>query len=57
MEGTLTGGKKVTASYTDSNGNKVSVSGTAEYIKIKSNGTYVYVDGQFVNFKDIETVS
>lgn len=50
-------GKKVTANYTDSNGNKVSVSGTAEYIKIKSNGTYVYVDGQFVNFKDIKTVS
>ncbi len=50
-------GKKVTANYTDSNGNKVSVSGTVEYIKIKSNGTYVYVDGQFVNFKDIETVS
>lgn len=49
-------GKKVTATYTDSNGDKVSVTGTAEYIKIKSSGTYVYVDGQFVNFKDVETV-
>nr|WP_302595196.1 flagellar hook capping FlgD N-terminal domain-containing protein [uncultured Cellulosilyticum sp.] len=49
-------GKKVTATYTNSEGEKVTVEGKAEYIKIKSSGTYVYVDGKFVNFDDIQTV-
>lgn len=49
-------GKEVTAIITDANGDKVTVQGTAEYIKIKQSGTYVYVDGQFVNFNDITIV-
>lgn len=49
-------GKKVTAVVTDSSGNKTTIEGTAEYIKIKSDGTYVYVNEQFVDFDDITTV-
>lgn len=49
-------GRQVTATIIDSNGETKTISGEAEYIKITSSGTQVYVDGQFVNFNDIKTV-
>lgn len=50
-------GKKITATITDAEGNKQTIEGLAEYISIKSEGTFVYVNGQFVDFNDITTVS
>ncbi|MDF2612686.1 MAG: flagellar hook capping protein [Clostridia bacterium] len=50
-------GKMITAVFEDENGVEKTVEGIAEYIKIKKAGTYVYVDGQFVKFEDIQTVT
>ena len=50
-------GKVITATITAADGTKKAVSGIAEYVAIKKAGTYVYVDGQFVEFEDVETVS
>ena len=50
-------GKEISATYIDSEGKQQTVTGTAEYLKIKKNGTYVYVEGIFVNFDDIKTVA
>lgn len=49
-------GRVVTATVTDANGNKEAVEGVAEYIYINKEGTYVYVNGQMVDFDDIESV-
>lgn len=49
-------GRRITATLTDEDGNEQTVTGIAEYIKITKSGTYVYVDGKFVEFEDIETV-
>ncbi|WP_054738617.1 flagellar hook assembly protein FlgD [Cellulosilyticum ruminicola] len=49
-------GRQITATTVDSNGNSETVSGEAEYIKITSAGTEIYVNGKFVNFTDIKTV-
>ena len=56
VENTSITGKEVSATIIDTEGNKIKVSGTAEYIKVSTEGTYVYVDGNFVNFNDIESV-
>jgi len=50
-------GKIVTAEVTATDGTKTTVKGVAEYIKINKAGTYVYVNGQFIPFEDIETVT
>ncbi len=52
---TLTG-RIVSGEVTDSEGVKKTVTGLAEYIKITKEGTYVYVEGQFIDFKNIEVV-
>ena len=49
-------GRKISASMIDEEGNEQTVTGIAEYIKITKSGTYVYVDGKFVEFEDIEIV-
>jgi flagellar basal-body rod modification protein FlgD len=49
-------GRKISATLTGEDGNEQTVTGIAEYIKITKAGTYVYVDGKFVEFEDIETV-
>ncbi|WP_180270672.1 flagellar hook capping FlgD N-terminal domain-containing protein [Sporanaerobium hydrogeniformans] len=53
---TLTG-RWVTATYTDKEGKKQDIEGLAEYIKITKDSTYVYVNGQFVDFDDVKTVT
>ena len=50
-------GKKVTAKVTAEDGTVSTITGTAEYIKILKAGTYIYVNGQFVDFSDIETIT
>ncbi|MBP3887116.1 MAG: flagellar hook capping protein [Cellulosilyticum sp.] len=56
VENTSVTGREVTATVVNSEGKKESVKGTVEYIKITSSGTYVYVNGQFIDFDDIEVV-
>lgn len=46
-------GKTVTGTVTDKEGNKTTVTGVAEYVLINAAGTYVYVDGQLIDFNDI----
>lgn len=50
-------GRIITATVKAADGTETTVKGIAEYIKIIEAGTYVYVDGQFVEFEDIQTVS
>lgn len=49
-------GREIEANYYNSNGEQTKVSGIAEYIRVDSEGTKVYVDGKFVNFNDITSV-
>lgn len=56
VENTSVTGREVTATIIDSDGNEQIVSGTAEYIKVTSEGTYVYVNGQLVDFNNITSV-
>lgn len=48
--------KEVTGTYIDSSNTEQTITGTVEYVKITSEGTYLYVNGQFINFNDVETV-
>lgn len=56
VENTSITGKEVSATIIDEEGNKLEISGIAEYIKVSSEGTYVYVEGKFINFNEIESV-
>ena len=56
VENTSVTGREVIATVINSEGKKESVTGTVEYIKITSSGTYVCVNGQFIDFDDIEVV-
>lgn len=56
VENTSITGREVTATITNSEGEKETVTGTVEYIKITSSHTYVCVNGQFIDFDDIETI-
>lgn len=56
VENTSVTGREVTATVSDSEGDIQIVEGIAEYIKVTSDGTYVYVDGQFVEFNNITSV-
>lgn len=56
VENTSVTGREVTATITGSDGKEQTISGTAEYIKVASDGTYVYVDGQAVDFNNITSV-
>lgn len=56
VENTSVTGRKVTAKVSDSEGNTKVISGVAQYIKVTADGTYVYVDGQLINFNDISTI-
>ena len=56
VQNTSVTGRKVTATITDSNGKEQMINGIAEYIKVTASGTYVYVDGQLVNFNQITSV-
>lgn len=56
VENTSVTGREVTATVVNSEGKKEQIKGTVEYIKITSEGTYVYVNGQFIDFDDIEVV-
>ncbi len=53
-------GKTVTGTYIDANGEKQTITGIAEYIKIEKAGTMVYVNGEsegvFVKFENISLV-
>ena len=50
-------GKEIKATYTDSEGKESTITGTAEYLKITQSGTHVYVNGVYVDFDDVVTVS
>lgn len=56
VEETSITGQKVVGTYVDAQGNKQTAEGIAEYILIDSTGTYVYVDGKFVEFDDITQI-
>ncbi len=49
-------GKNIEATAIDENGDTITVTGLAEYISMRENGTYVYVNGYFVNFNDIISI-
>jgi flagellar basal-body rod modification protein FlgD len=49
-------GRKISATFTNEEGIEETITGIAEYIKIAKAGTYVYVEGQFIEFENIETV-
>lgn len=48
--------KYITATMKNEAGETVKVEGYVEYIAMKKDNTYLYVNGQFVNFNDLETV-
>lgn len=56
VENTSVTGREVTATITDNEGEEQIISGTAEYIKVTSEGTYVFVKGQLVDFNNITSV-
>jgi len=56
VQNTSVTGREITGTIIDSNGKEQIISGTAEYIKVTSEGTYVYVDGQAVDFNNIISV-
>lgn len=56
VENTSVTGREVTATFTDSEGKEQIISGTAEYIKVTSEGTYVYVNSQLIDFNNITSV-
>lgn len=56
VENTSITGREVSATVIDEEGSKIEVSGEAEYIKVTTAGTYVYVNGYFIDFNDIESV-
>lgn len=56
VENTSVTGREVTGTYIDSSNKEQTVTGKVEYIKITSEGTYLYVNGQFIDFNDVETV-
>lgn len=49
-------GKYVTGKITTKDGEVIDVAGTVEYIAMQKKHTYLYVDGQFLNFDDLESV-
>ena len=48
--------REVKANIVDTNGNKQTITGRVDYIKILADGTYVCVNNQWVNFDDIELI-
>ena len=56
VENTSVTGREVTGTIKDNEGKEQTITGTAEYIKITKEGTYVYVDGQAVDFNNITSV-
>ena len=48
-------GRTVTANVTDEHGNKQTITGEVQYVKVTSDGTYLYINGQLVDFNDVET--
>ena len=49
-------GREVTATITNSSGKEETITGVVEYVKVTSDETLLYVNGQFINFNDVETV-
>ncbi len=49
-------GKYVTGKVINAEGVEEQIAGTVEYIAIEKENTYLYVNGQFINFDDLETV-
>lgn len=49
-------GKYVTGTTEDENGSMVEISGVAEYVALKKEGTYVYVNGVFISMDNIISV-
>ena len=56
VENTSITGKEITATIKNADGKDETITGIAEYIKITSSGTYVYVDGQFIDFDEVDSV-
>ncbi|MBE6021735.1 MAG: flagellar hook capping protein [Cellulosilyticum sp.] len=56
VENTSVTGREVTATITNPEGKKETITGTVDYIKITSEGTYLNVNGNFINFNDVEIV-
>jgi len=56
VQNTSVTGREVTATITNSAGKEETITGTVDYIKITSEGTYLNVNGNFINFNDVEIV-
>ena len=56
VENTSVTGREVTATITNADGKPETISGKVEYIKVTSEGTYLHVNGKFVDFKDVQTI-
>lgn len=54
VENTSVTGRHVTATIKNADGEDVIVQGTVQYVKVTSNGTYLYVNDQLINFDDVE---
>lgn len=49
-------GREVTYKTTDEDGKEIEATGVVEYISITEESTYVYVNGEFVDFDDLTSV-
>ncbi len=56
VQNTSVTGREVTAEIKNEDGKIETITGTAEYIKVTSDGTFVFVNGKFVDFNDITSV-
>ena len=56
VQNTSVTSREVIATITDSEGKQQTIKGIAEYIKVTAAGTYVYVNGQLVDFNQITSV-
>lgn len=56
VENTSVTGREVTAEIKNEDGKTETITGIAEYIKVTSEGTFVFVNGKFVDFNDITSV-
>ncbi len=56
IEKTSITNREAKASYIDAEGSKKEVTGIVDYIKILSDGTYVCINDQWINFNDVELI-
>ncbi|OOO00124.1 MAG: hypothetical protein ATN35_08915 [Epulopiscium sp. Nele67-Bin004] len=49
-------GREVTGTVLDDDGNEITITGIAQYVAVQENNTYIYVNGYYMNFDDLEAV-